>query len=127
MKLCKKCSQEKSLFDFSAHRGTKDKLQTYCKSCAKESTRNFFAKNPGYQRKRAYGMDNAEFERLLASQNGGCAICETPIDKPHVDHDHKSGRVRALLCKHCNLGLGHFFDDPKMLNRASQYLVFHGH
>jgi hypothetical protein len=48
-------------------------------------------------------------------------ICETE-EKLVVDHNHKNNLVRGLLCNHCNRGLGHFRDNPKLLNQAIQYL-----
>jgi hypothetical protein len=50
------------------------------------------------------GVTDAEYERLLAAQGGGCAICDHPprTRRLHVDHDHKTGEVRGLLCHRCN-------------------------
>ena len=122
MKLCKKCDLEKDLSDFYRHPKSKDGLQSYCRSCSKEAARNFFIKNPGYDRKRTYGLDQGAYESLIQRQDGKCKICQTVMEKPHVDHDHKTGAIRGLLCNHCNLGLGHFFDNPDLLERAKGYL-----
>ena len=53
------------------------------------------------------GVTDAEYDRLLAAQGGGCAICGNPpkTRRLHVDHDHKTGRVRGLLCHRCNRAL----------------------
>lgn len=79
-------------------------------------------------RKRKYGMTEAQYLTLVASVNGRCCICgETP--KPDklgrtlaVDHDHKSGQVRGLLCRSCNTGLGLFKDSEDLLLAAISYL-----
>jgi len=69
-------------------------------------------------------MTAAEADYLLAQQNGLCAICNTAPAK-HVDHDHATGKVRALLCFNCNGGLGQFKDDPAVLRAAADYVRFH--
>lgn len=86
-----------------------------------------------YGLKRFYGMSVEDYDALLASQGGGCAICHG-VNKSGqrlaVDHDHaccpgktSCGRcVRALLCANCNLGLGKFRDDPLLLAAAIEYL-----
>ena len=61
---------------------------------------------------------------MLAAQGGLCAICMT-APANHVDHDHASGAVRALLCFNCNGGLGQFKDDPDVLRAAADYVEFH--
>lgn len=82
--------------------------------------------------KHKYGITVEEYDQMLKIQNGRCAICdvsshETKTGKSHlaVDHDHKTGRVRALLCSHCNAGLGAFRDDTVVLNKAVEYLNEH--
>ena len=74
-----------------------------------------------------YGLTLEDYDAMLLEQNGGCAICskeETISGKGvlSVDHDHKSGKVRGLLCDTCNRGLGHFFDNTEYLTNAVLYL-----
>ena len=61
---------------------------------------------------------------MLESQDGLCAICKA-APSVHVDHDHATGAVRALLCFNCNGGLGQFKDDPELLHAAAYYVQFH--
>lgn len=76
--------------------------------------------------RRKYGIPPGTFARLLAEQNGVCAICLTPSDKTlHVDHCHTYGVVRALLCDSCNRGIGHLKEDPAVLRRAAEYVELH--
>ncbi len=75
--------------------------------------------------RRTFGITVEEYDRLLAEQGGGCAICgRRPRNdiSLHVDHDHDTGRVRGLLCVCCNNGLGQFREDPELLTRAIAYL-----
>ena len=77
-----------------------------------------------------YGLTEATFQELLVRQHGACAVCGEPL-KPrhgtHIDHDHKLGTkaVRGLLCRSCNLGLGHAREDVRVLLGAVQYLRQH--
>ena len=61
---------------------------------------------------------------MLEAQGGVCAICRTGTRR-HVDHDHATGAVRALLCFNCNGGLGQFRDDPCLLHAAALYVEHH--
>lgn len=126
MKICKKCNEPKGLFDFSAHPTTKDRLQAYCKPCNSVACKEFAQRNPGRKRKQRYGLHQEDYEALLLKQGFRCAICDMIMARPNVDHDHKTKAVRGLLCRHCNLGLGHFFDNRQLLSKAAQYLAFHG-
>lgn len=72
-----------------------------------------------------YGMTLAEWESLHQKQAGRCAICLEvlkPGNATAVDHDHKTGQVRGLLCSLCNKGLGQFRDSPELLLMAVNYL-----
>lgn len=71
-----------------------------------------------YKRQKHGGI----FDRLLVEQQGQCGICRSELLKPCLDHDHKTGRIRGLLCDSCNLGLGKFLDNAELLERAAQYL-----
>lgn len=75
---------------------------------------------------RDYGLTRDEYEALLERQGHVCAICQKPDTTAKgilgVDHDHTTGRVRGLLCHPCNVGLGHFQDDPALLTRAAVYV-----
>jgi len=71
--------------------------------------------------KRKYGLTLEEYDMLLASQSGRCAICgRDGVD--HVDHDHMTGRVRGILCFQCNVAIGLFEDDIERLITATAYL-----
>ena len=78
-----------------------------------------------------YGMTVAEYDGLLHSQGGVCAICET--DTPggrgrfHVDHCHESGKIRGLLCNDCNVGIGRLADDALRCIQAAKYLLNGGY
>lgn len=80
--------------------------------------------------KQHYGLTLAQYETLSAKQNGACAICKrAETQQQHgkvvrlaVDHDHKTGKVRGLLCVACNLALGKMNHDLERLRAAIQYL-----
>lgn len=71
-----------------------------------------------------YRLTPDAFERMVVEQGGACAICgaEVPL---HVDHCHATGRVRALLCNHCNCALGQLREDPGIARAVAEYLERH--
>lgn len=74
-----------------------------------------------------YGLTPTTYQSLYDAQGGVCGICRYSgaVDGPDrlaVDHDHATGRVRGLLCRACNVGLGHFGDDPSILASAVRWL-----
>jgi hypothetical protein len=74
---------------------------------------------------RRYGITVEYFNLLLEQQNNLCAICFKQPKKLHIDHCHKSGKVRALLCSKCNTSLGLLNEDVQIFNNAIQYLEKH--
>jgi hypothetical protein len=70
----------------------------------------------------AYGLTPEKQKEMYDQQGGKCAIPSCPNPAEHIDHDHKTKKVRALLCQKCNRGLGHFNDDVTLLQEAIQYL-----
>ncbi len=87
--------------------------------------------------RRTYGLRLADYDAMFALQRGLCAICGQPEKAPTgingsttvrrlaIDHDHKLGGIRALLCSACNQGLGCFQHDPWLLEQAAKYLGTH--
>lgn len=75
--------------------------------------------------RKLYSIDQDEFDRMSEAQGGTCYICGFPPDKRglFVDHDHKTNKVRGLLCGSCNSGLGFFKDSMVNLMRAVRYLL----
>lgn len=73
---------------------------------------------------RKYGITEADYQALLDWASGRCWICFKPPKnrRLHVEHDHKTGRVRGLTCWRCNTLLQHANDDPAILERAAEYL-----
>jgi hypothetical protein len=74
-----------------------------------------------------YGLSQDDYYNMLESQNHVCAICGNPGGKKRlcVDHDHDTGKVRALLCDGCNVGIGRFKDNPDLVEKAAFYLRKH--
>lgn len=74
--------------------------------------------------KRKYGITMDEYNAMLESQNGRCAIChQEKSETLAVDHDHKTGKVRGLLCSHCNQVIGFAEDNVELMESAIKYLT----
>lgn len=75
-----------------------------------------------------FGMSMDDYIQMAVAQGNLCAICGRPAVREgktcclDVDHDHKTGRVRGLLCKNCNLMIGNAQDDPATLRKGAAYL-----
>jgi len=77
-----------------------------------------------YHLRRRYGITVEDYDRMFAEQGGVCAICRE-AKAEHVDHCHRTRRVRGLLCFNCNGALGQFRDRPDLMVRAVAYLAHH--
>lgn len=78
-----------------------------------------------YQRK--YKVTWDEVQSMVREQGNQCKICgaafgDTPSTRYHVDHCHKAGHVRGILCNNCNKGIGHFKENHDLLAKATEYL-----
>lgn len=148
-KVCATCKVEKPLDEFHRANKTnaKHKRQASCKPCMQKKNEAWRANNPekyAQQKRnirfREMGMTQEDYDRMLAAQDGGCAICGTTdpnngnSERFAIDHDHRCCPprkacpkcVRGLLCGTCNTGLGGFKDDTSLLLKAIAYLQAHG-
>lgn len=86
-------------------------------------------------RKRKYGIDEEGYKALFNKQKGKCAICRKEEDRKSrwskrkcslvVDHNHKTHKLRELLCHKCNSALGLFNEDVNLLHRVIKYFMKH--
>lgn len=81
--------------------------------------------------RRKYGITPEDYDEILKDQGGKCALCDGTKsglkgNRMFVDHDHKTGEVRALLCFRCNLMIGHSRENIQVLRNAITYLETFG-
>lgn len=129
MKKCWDCGQEKDSCDFNLDRSRWDGLYPRCRKCASEYHRGYRVRNLPRLKLRGrdknlrtkYGFGQDTFNQMLAAQSGVCACCKS-APATDVDHCHKTGRVRDLLCNACNAGIGQLRDSPARCESAARYL-----
>jgi hypothetical protein len=130
-KFCPKCEQVLPRSEFYKDSARKEGITAYCKPCKTSVNQNWRDNNPELykqsqlrqRRKREYKLSDKDMEGMLKYQQYQCGICKTSIGwNCHVDHDHKTNKVRGLLCGTCNIGLGMFKDSSVILNNAIEYL-----
>jgi DNA repair exonuclease SbcCD ATPase subunit len=150
-KTCTACKEDKPVEAFSRSSRNKSGRQSRCKDCFNKwyeankngvlararYARDLAAKNSDEGRmkqraarfKRLYGMTLEEYAVMVEAQEFKCAVCGRHHDDERnglvVDHDHITGKIRALLCDRCNVGIGNLGDDPDRLIRAAEYLRIH--
>ena len=139
-KTCTTCLVTQPIKEFYNRKASIDGKSYRCRTCD-YAARNAYhkkhyekvrVKSRDNQRKSRYGLTPEDFQCLWFSQAACCAICHTPLDdsfgrhhnrnKVVVDHNHKTGNVRGLLCTMCNKGLGLFKDNVEYLERAGDYI-----
>ncbi len=135
---CRRCFKTKPVSEFTLVKNRHNRRIYYsprCSYCLSELAQTSRIANPekyrlkeGLQKARyfklKYGLTLEEVAVLTNKQSGKCAICtkELPL---FVDHCHATGKVRAMLCKKCNFGLGQYLDEPTLLRAAANYLESH--
>lgn len=142
-KLCRGCGQTKPMDDFHRHTRNKDGRQGRCKECQTKTVlagyrndpqrhaaynREWDRRNPDrkadIQLKTRLGLPHGTYAKMLAEQDGKCAICgATPNgQRLHVDHNADTGEVRGILCSNCNTGIGQLKHSETTLLAAISYL-----
>jgi hypothetical protein len=124
---CKVCTRER----LKAGRPARTEAQ---KAKHAAHNRQWAANNPdkvlNTRLKKAYGITLGEYNQLVVSQDGCCAVCKVTFtdravfgaDRPVVDHCHVSNKVRGILCSNCNVGIGLLKEDRNVLANAIEYL-----
>lgn len=146
----KRCSVCRQMLPFEAFPKRFEKKRgrfrphSFCRECRKVVSKEWRRKFPDrhrasmrrYHLEANFGLTVQQYDAMLSAQGGRCAICSrTPDenfkyrpDRPFplgVDHDHKTGKIRGLLCTRCNVMIGNASDDPKILELAIAYLLQH--
>ncbi len=137
VKTCYECKIEKPINKFKFRTDTST-YRGICKPCQNAQAR----KRPNYQKwhrenkhivaehsfkaklKKFYNLTMEQYKLMRQSQNDLCASCGE-LKPLVIDHCHKTGKVRGLLCVHCNCGLGAFYDTVPKLESAIKYLQKH--
>jgi len=143
-KRCKRCKRKLPLDSFHVARSSNNGRNypySYCKQCQRKNVREFFATPAGKRLirsrnlKRDFGITVAQYDAMVEAQNGRCAICKgaeqhiSPYTKTvrrlSLDHNHRTGKLRGLLCSLCNRRIGLFNEDLQLLRAAISYLQQH--
>lgn len=133
-KCCSKCQVVRTADHFHKDAKMSDGLQNWCINCVSSYGKRRRVKDSRepwrHQLIAKYGITHEQYEKMLFHQNGLCAICGSKqshrgSDHLFVDHCHKTGKVRALLCHGCNAGIGQLREDPQILENAILYLKKH--
>jgi len=144
-KVCGKHGESLDALMFYTNKASKDGLMWLCKECAKQATntpkfktwaKKYRLKNSirlsattfNYKLKSQYGLSRDQYELMIKNQNNRCIICGNPFTTPkhtHIDHDHKTGSVRGVLCSNCNTGIGFFRENIDIMISAIKYLDLH--
>ena len=122
-KTCTKCKQEKAMDDFHVRKNRKKGRVSRCKECTRQHDKDRWsrgtkrASHRNWHLKITYGITLEDYNKMFRNQQGCCALCSKHQNefemKLSVDHDHKNGRVRGLLCNPCNIRLGQFENGNK--------------
>lgn len=128
MKVCGKCRKPKELTEFNKNRTRRDGLQTTCKKCFKEM--NLEGGKRDRRLFKRLGVEPGTYQKLFDLQQGKCQICGIDYSTQRkyrlaVDHCHKTGKVRGLLCITCNLAVGWLENSGEHLNEALAYIERH--
>lgn len=134
---CGGCKRQLSLAQFPKAKRSPDGFRRLCRDCGRDGNRkrssNAFTKEAETRRLRnhnlkRYGISQDVFDVMLEAQDYKCAVCPISLKDAadswgvHVDHNHETGMVRALLCRDCNVALGAAKDSLQRLLELAAYL-----
>ena len=131
MKTCIKCGEAKCLSSFTKDKKSADGLYAFCKPCKRARQKEYYKNNNGREKSRAYyveklyGITMEDYEAMFEAQGKSCACCGStdPQGKNfHVDHCHKTGAVRSILCHPCNTALGLLKEDVQRIDQLKNYV-----
>ena len=130
-KKCTRCGKSKPLARFQRDAQKKDGRRSECKTCAAKAKKLRYRKDPSKSREsnwKRQGIDMTweRYQQMLAERKGKCDICKRSGFKQAlaVDHNHKTGQVRGLLCSYCNHRvLRHLHDCPERAAGVVDYLI----
>lgn len=125
-KTCTMCKECKNITNFSFIHTRKEGLNNRCNDCRKLVAKKLYLKNKEQHKnwglKRLYNITIEEYYALCKKQDNKCYICKEEKDLA-IDHSHKTGDIRKLLCEDCNMGLGLFDENVLTIHRAIEYLI----
>ena len=151
--ICYKCKVEKPITEFYNNKHKPSGHDYECKICKDKHVKKWIEENPDRKRehvrlatkkyrdarkdspewklkrrveqlKYKFALTPEQFELMRIAQDNKCAICQNEfIETPDIDHNHKTNKVRKLLCARCNKAIGAFEDSPTLLQKALDYLV----
>ena len=129
-KTCNTCGVEKPIAGFYKHKDFKDGRRVKCSSCTQKAGAEYRKKNKEkfkfYKIKASYGLSAEDYNKMFAAQKGCCKTCgahTSTVDRGLcVDHEHKTGKVRGLLCNNCNMAIGKVKENVEVLQNIIQYL-----
>jgi len=124
MKTCKECNETRPYSFFNKGENYKDGYHTICREC------HYKKYGREWHFKKTYGIDIEDFNIMRRQQDYKCACCgthenEVTRKRLFIDHNHKTGEVRALLCHSCNVSLGLLKEDPERIASLLSYLKEH--
>jgi hypothetical protein len=131
---CRVCQVDKALDAFRISYRAPRRRRT-CRECERQRSAELHLAKSGERRAyyqklrcRRYGLTPADFDRMLAAQQGNCAVCGQPLGERHqtIDHCHRTGKVRGIVHAPCNLVLGNAREDIEVLRGAIAYLTRQG-
>lgn len=123
---CRVCEADKEASEFPKNKSYRSGIATICKKCSAE----WAAKNLKENYFKVYAMkfktDEETVKEIISREVCDICGCSPKVYKRHsIDHCHKSGKVRGLLCDFCNTAIGKFNDDPILMRKAIEYLEKH--